>query len=174
MKLWSCAAQLTDLNLRMPWLLGFISMLHNGALTGPGKVGETDGVLDRLISHTIHTRMLNPALVPVILRTLRTTVFPNNSLGPPRQVPTEEEAKSIKSGCAVSLLALLPAQVASVFFATSQREIQLEHIEETLSCFEDSYLNKHLIYQVVELMIIRLVPELGSHGVEELYRQHMI
>jgi len=47
MKLWSCAAQLADLNLRMPWLLGFISMLHNGALTGPGKVGETDGVLDR-------------------------------------------------------------------------------------------------------------------------------
>jgi len=47
MKLWGCAAQIAKLNVRMPWLLGFISMLHYGALAGPGKVGETDGVLDR-------------------------------------------------------------------------------------------------------------------------------
>jgi hypothetical protein len=47
MSLWSCVAQLAELDVRMPWLLGFISMLHRGALLGPGRVGETDGVLDR-------------------------------------------------------------------------------------------------------------------------------
>jgi hypothetical protein len=47
MSLWSCAAQLAELDVRMPWLLGFISMLHRGALVGPGRVGETDGLLDR-------------------------------------------------------------------------------------------------------------------------------
>ncbi|CAO2653130.1 Nn.00g025410.m01.CDS01 [Neocucurbitaria sp. VM-36] len=47
MKLWSCASRLAELDIRMPWLLGFISMLHRGALVGPGRVGETDGVLDR-------------------------------------------------------------------------------------------------------------------------------
>ncbi|CAN9262188.1 unnamed protein product [Alternaria alternata] len=47
MGLWSCVAQLVELDVRMPWLLGFISMLHRGALAGPGRVGETDGVLDR-------------------------------------------------------------------------------------------------------------------------------
>ncbi|KAH6633175.1 PXA domain-containing protein [Boeremia exigua] len=47
MKLWSCAAQFVDLNVRMPWLTGFISILHCGALFGPGRVGDTDGVLDR-------------------------------------------------------------------------------------------------------------------------------
>jgi len=128
----------------------------------------------RFFSHAIHTRILNPALVPVILRALRAALFPNNSLGPPRQVPTEEEAKAIKSRCAISLLALLPVPVASAFFATPQRERQLEHIEEILSSFEDAYLNKHLIYQVVELIILRLAPELGSKGVEELYKEHMI
>lgn len=80
----------------------------------------------------------------------------------------------IKSRCAVSLLALLPVPVATVFFATSQRELQLQDIEETLSCFEDAYLNKHLIYQVVELIVLRLAPELGSQGVEELYVERMI
>jgi hypothetical protein len=47
MSLWSFVAQLAELDVRMPWLLGFISMLHRGALVGPGRVGETDGVLDR-------------------------------------------------------------------------------------------------------------------------------
>jgi hypothetical protein len=47
MRLWSCAAQFVELDIRMPWLTGFISMLHRGALSGPGRVGDTDGVLDR-------------------------------------------------------------------------------------------------------------------------------
>jgi hypothetical protein len=47
MALWSCAAQVVELDMRMPWLSGFTSMLHHGALVGPGRVGETDGVLDR-------------------------------------------------------------------------------------------------------------------------------
>ncbi|OAK99132.1 hypothetical protein IQ06DRAFT_223949 [Phaeosphaeriaceae sp. SRC1lsM3a] len=47
MKLWSCTAQLLELSARMPWLLGSISMLHWGLLAGPGKVGDTDGILDR-------------------------------------------------------------------------------------------------------------------------------
>lgn len=47
MRLWSCIAQLTELSVRMPWLLGSISMLHWGLLAGPGKVGDTDGILDR-------------------------------------------------------------------------------------------------------------------------------
>lgn len=47
MKLWSCASQLVELQTRMPWLSGFISMLQWGALEGPGKVGNIDGILDR-------------------------------------------------------------------------------------------------------------------------------
>jgi hypothetical protein len=47
MRLWSCIAQLAELSVRMPWLSGTISMLHWGLLAGPGKVGDTDGILDR-------------------------------------------------------------------------------------------------------------------------------
>jgi hypothetical protein len=47
MRLWSCIAQLAELRVRMPWLSGTISMLHWGLLAGPGKVGDTDGILDR-------------------------------------------------------------------------------------------------------------------------------
>jgi len=47
MKLWSCVSSLFDLNFRMPWLYGTISMLQWGALAGPGKLGNTDGMLDK-------------------------------------------------------------------------------------------------------------------------------
>ncbi|KAF2199263.1 hypothetical protein GQ43DRAFT_376663 [Delitschia confertaspora ATCC 74209] len=47
MKAWSCASRVVELELRMPWLSGLLSMLHWGVVSGPGRVGDTDGVLDR-------------------------------------------------------------------------------------------------------------------------------
>ncbi|KAG9191202.1 hypothetical protein G6011_09290 [Alternaria panax] len=168
MSLWSCVAQLVELHVRMPWLLGFISMLHRGALAGPGRVGETDGVLDRLLAHTFHTRILNPAFLPVALRTLRATLFPNNALGPPRQTPTGEETKAIKHCCAAALLDLVPPKVAAVFFASQVRDAQVRQVEDILGCLDDAYLNKHLVFQIVELIVLRLFPELGEQGVKDL------
>lgn len=171
MKLWSCASQLVELDWRMPWLSGLISMLHWGVLLGPGKVGDTDGVLDRFLSHTVQMRVLNPAFLPILLRTIRATLFPNNNLAPPRKPPTEEEARIIKCRCAATLLNLLPAKVAVVFFASDNRTTQLEQIEELLGCLDDAYLNKHFIFAIVELIILRLVPELGERGVQELLEE---
>ncbi|KAF7453229.1 PXA domain containing protein [Pyrenophora tritici-repentis] len=173
MALWSCAAQFAELDVRMPWLLGFISMLHHGALVGPGSVGDTDGVLDRFLSHTIHTRILNPAFLPVALRTLRATLFPSNTLGPPREMPTDEEAKVIKHRCAATLLDLVPSKVAAGFFASSEHEDQVRQIEDILSCLDDTYLNKHFVFQVVELIVLRLFPELGDQGVKDLLEERI-
>ncbi|XP_014560694.1 hypothetical protein COCVIDRAFT_88854 [Bipolaris victoriae FI3] len=173
MALWSCAAQVVELDSRMPWLSGFTSMLHRGALVGPGRVGETDGVLDRFLSHTIHTRILNPAFLPVALRTFRATIFPNNTLGPPRQMPTDEEIKTIKHCCAATLLNLVPAKVAATFFASDEREAQTQQIEDVLGCLDDTYLNKHLIFQIVELIVLRLFPELGEQSVKDLLEERI-
>jgi len=118
-------------------------------------------------------RVLNPAFLPVVLRTLRATLFPNNALGPPRQIPSVEEVKKIKGRCAESVLNLLPRKVAATFFASPERDIQLGQVMETLSCLDDAYLNKHLIYQIVELIVLRLAPELGDRGVQELLEERM-
>ncbi|KAF2824988.1 hypothetical protein CC86DRAFT_326355 [Ophiobolus disseminans] len=174
MRLWSCMAQLAGLSVHMPWLSGSISMLHWGLLAGPGKVGDTDGILDRFLSHTVHKRILNPTFLPAILRTLRATLFPNNALGPPRQPPSDDAAREIKRRCAASVLNLVPAKVAARYFAAQDRETQLARVEEVLSCLDDSYLNKHLIFQIVELFILRLVPELGERGVRELMEERSV
>jgi hypothetical protein len=47
MKIWSCVSTLLDLEARMPWLYATISMLQWGAITGPGELGSTDGMIDK-------------------------------------------------------------------------------------------------------------------------------
>ena len=47
MKIWSCVSSLLDLEARMPWLCATISMLQWGAITGPGELGGTDGMIDK-------------------------------------------------------------------------------------------------------------------------------
>jgi hypothetical protein len=130
-------------------------------------------VLSRLLSHTIRTRILNPTSLPATFRTLRTTIFPNNGLGPPREIPSEEETKEIKRQCAASLLNLLPPKVAATFFASHNRVAQHKQVEEILDCLDDTYLNKHLIFQIVELIVLRLVPELGQQGVQDLMEERI-
>ncbi|KAF2738707.1 hypothetical protein EJ04DRAFT_428286, partial [Polyplosphaeria fusca] len=125
----------------------------------------------RFLSHSVQTRVLNPAFLPMMLRTIRATVFPNNTLGPPRTTPTAEEAKAIKRRCAATLLDLVPAKVAAAFSASSNPYAQIRQVEELLDSLDDSYLNKHLIYQIVELLVVRLVPELGERGVQELLEE---
>lgn len=127
----------------------------------------------RFLSHTMQMRVLNPAFLPILLRTIRATVFPNNALGPARKPPTAEEAKAIKQCCAVSLLRLLPPKVATIFFASEDRHVQLAQVEEILDCLDDAYLNKHLLFQIVELMVLRLMPELGERGVSELLEERL-
>ena len=121
----------------------------------------------------MQTRVLNPAFLPKLLRTLRATLFPNNGLAPPRQPPSDEEAKEIKRRCAATLLGLLPTTVASAFFANKNRVDHLRQVEGLLDCLDDAYLNKHLIFAIVELIVLRLVPELGERGVQALLEERL-
>lgn len=47
MRIWSLAWNLADLADRMPWLTGSLSFLQYQLLAGVGRVGATDGLLDR-------------------------------------------------------------------------------------------------------------------------------
>jgi hypothetical protein len=127
----------------------------------------------RLLSYIIQRRILNPSSLPVLLRTIRATLFPNNTLGPPRPPPTDEETTAIKRRCAASLLGLVPPKLAAVYFASQKSDVRLAAIEEILGCLDDAYLNKHLVFQIIELIILRLLPELGEQGVRELMEERI-
>jgi mitochondrial splicing suppressor protein 51 len=46
-KLWSCVANLLELDARMPWLHGALSMLQWTAIRGPGRLAGYNGIVDR-------------------------------------------------------------------------------------------------------------------------------
>lgn len=149
-------------------LIAYIAPIKGTSFT---KVQRTNHSPPRFLSHLIHARILNPALLPVVLRTVRAALFPNNGMGPPRQIPTDQETKEIKRRCAASLLSLLPPRVATTFFATDSKVAQHQQVEEILECLEDAYLNKHLIFQILELIVLRLVPELELQGIQDLMEE---
>jgi hypothetical protein len=47
MSVWAMVGRILDLDIRMPWLSGLFSLSHHIAMYGPGRVGDTDGALDR-------------------------------------------------------------------------------------------------------------------------------
>ena len=53
------------------------------------------------------------------------------------------------------------------------REAQLADIEGTLNIFGNQYMNKHLLYSLVELVIVRLVPEMREKSVQELLEERI-
>lgn len=52
--------------------------------------------------------------------------------------------------------------------AAREEERMLCEIEDVLDVFGDEYLNRHLGMAVVELVLVRLVPEMGERGVRAL------
>jgi hypothetical protein len=46
-KIWPALSNLVQLDIRMPWLLGLLSMIQWMAVAGPGRVGGVGGILDR-------------------------------------------------------------------------------------------------------------------------------
>jgi hypothetical protein len=49
----------------------------------------------------------------------------------------------------------------------------LSQVEEVLDVFGDPYANKHLVFSLIELVVVRLVPEMGVVGVRELMERRV-
>lgn len=44
---------------------------------------------------------------------------------------------------------------------------------DILDVFSDPYCNKHLMYSALELILVRLMPELGEQGIAELWEERL-
>ncbi|KAJ6005533.1 hypothetical protein N7451_003477 [Penicillium sp. IBT 35674x] len=75
----SMASQLLGTSRRMPWLSGLLALIQHLILAGPGRIGDTDGVLDRFLRETIEEYVLPPTLLPNLLLATRTALFPANA-----------------------------------------------------------------------------------------------
>ncbi|RYP32269.1 hypothetical protein DL767_005320 [Monosporascus sp. MG133] len=119
--IWSCVANLLELDVRMPWLTGALSMGQWAAMRGPGRLAGLNGGLDRLLSHYIHVHILDPAHLPPLLRSIRAAVFPNNAPGAPGLTApsSDKELASLRRRCAKAFWALMPKGVGKLYYGSS-------------------------------------------------------
>ncbi|KAK0722378.1 hypothetical protein B0T26DRAFT_702504, partial [Lasiosphaeria miniovina] len=71
-------------------------------------------------------------------------------------------------------VAVIKGQEAEVVGAAQDGEWALQDIEAgILDVFSDAYCNKHLMYSVVELLLVRLLPEIAENGVVNLWAERL-
>ncbi|KAF7197094.1 hypothetical protein HII31_01519 [Pseudocercospora fuligena] len=112
------------------------------------------------MSLTIQERLLRASWLPSVLRAARVAVFPDNALAPARIPPTSDEAADIRRECAHTIVDTIPALVRASLFATKDRDLMREDVATELDLLADAYINKHLIVSIIELLVVRLFPEL--------------
>ncbi|KAK1983713.1 hypothetical protein LZ30DRAFT_587866, partial [Colletotrichum cereale] len=54
-----------------------------------------------------------------------------------------------------------------------QQQMLSEIEQGILDVFSDEYCNKHLVYSILELILVRLMPELAEKGVVELWEERL-
>ncbi|KAF9248659.1 hypothetical protein LCP9604111_4898 [Penicillium roqueforti] len=90
-RMYAMISQILGLSWRTPWLSGLLALSQYLILAGPGRVGATDGILDRwdmkplarmlrrFLRETIEEYVLTPTLLPNLLIVTRTALFPANT-----------------------------------------------------------------------------------------------
>ena len=68
---------------------------------------------------------------------------------------------------------MLPSPVCRLVFGTEDTEGWVSEIAGELDVWGDGYLNKHLGYALLELVVVRVLPELAEKGPEELLRARL-
>jgi hypothetical protein len=114
----------------------------------------------------IDERLSRPDLLPSVLQATRSALFPNNALAAARLPPTAAEMVEIKRDCAETIVQTIPMVVRSQFFATKDQDLMRQDVEGILDLFSDAYINKHLIVSAVELIVVRLFPEIAENTLE--------
>lgn len=132
----------------------------------------------RSLSHGIQT-LLNPSNLPPLLLTLRASLFPNNAPGSSTLRPpsSHTELLSLRRRTAAHLSSLVPPRLYALYFSARppwrDGDVDASQLEDVLDLFGDEYCNKHLMYGVLELVLVRLMPELSERRVGELMAERL-
>jgi hypothetical protein len=88
-------------------------------------------------------------------------LFPANTFprGPKRVPPSRDESEQLKRKAADAILGGIPKPVRRVYFASDDDDKQLEVVLGWLDLLSDGYLNRHLVFGILELIVVRIMPE---------------
>lgn len=112
-----------------------------------------------------------------MLRLTRQTLFPGSCIpSSSTPVPSEVQIRQIRDQCAINLSSLIPRHVQDSIWKSQNKQTEGDdemsamnaEIAHELDIWSDAYLNKHVAYSILELLLVRVMPELGEERVSEL------
>ncbi|KAF8418218.1 PXA domain-containing protein [Tirmania nivea] len=160
-------SNLLRLDSNQPWLKGNLLLVLS-----PFAIQPAGSLIDSLLSDLFKAHIASPDLVVKVLASARAALFPNGAMGPPRPYPTAVEQDAIREAAMQALLDKIPTVIKRHYFGTEQWEWR-SVIDGYLDILKEREVNKHLIYQVLELVVVRLVPELEEVEVRKLMRERI-
>ena len=92
---------------------------------------------------------------------------------PPRIPPTPSEAIEIRRTAEFAALNALPRIIRKLLLGTEEQQ-QNENMSELFDLLGRKECNKHLLMFLIDLMVVRLIPELTEMSPKELYDWRML
>ncbi|XP_057553086.1 sorting nexin-25 isoform X2 [Hippopotamus amphibius kiboko] len=93
------------------------------------------------------------------INVFRDAFWPNGKLAPPNTIPSEEQSQETKQRAQQKLLENIPDTLQSLVGQQNARH----GIIKIFNALQETRANKHLLYVLMELLIIELCPELRTH-----------
>jgi hypothetical protein len=121
------------------------------ALLAPLTRGKLGIVANSLVSRFLTNTLRREDFVAKVLQTARNALFPSGYMGPPRVVPTEGEQQVLRA----RVLEHINKKLGRFAPAGS------DSLELLLSVFDDARINKYLVFNLFELLILEAFPELA-------------
>ncbi|KAK9479347.1 PXA domain-containing protein [Lipomyces japonicus] len=158
--LFPTVVRLLNLQSRQPWLMATIELLTLPLVSLP-----PGSLVDRLLSHFFRKYVLTSQFACSVLVISRQTLFPNNGpMAPPRIYPSVEEKQQILKQVQKNILRAIPVKIRKQVLGDDA----IRGVEELLSPFDNKFANKHLLFFLVDMIIIKILPELAEQTPEEL------
>ncbi|KAL7267465.1 hypothetical protein RUND412_009949 [Rhizina undulata] len=158
-----------------PWLFGNLRLLSKPFQSRSSTPGS---LLDDLLSRSFREKILSPTTLITALRLSRAALFPGNAQAPAKPVPSIKEQARIRKACEEAVLDAIPEVVKKMYFGSASgsdggmeigREERLRVVgREYLDVFGNHRINRHLVLNLLDLIVGRVLPELLDEGPGEL------
>ncbi|KAL1925276.1 uncharacterized protein VTP21DRAFT_159 [Calcarisporiella thermophila] len=120
------------------------------------------GLVDRVLAQFLQ-HILSVDRLTYYIQLLRESLWPNGVRAPPPVLPTEEERRLRQIEAELKLLVALPGPFKRLLGEDITE--QLKAVHHALAPFQrNKFVNKHLIYLVLDLIISRIAPELARNN----------
>ncbi|XP_022086183.1 sorting nexin-25-like isoform X2 [Acanthaster planci] len=113
------------------------------------------GTINKQLRETVEWIVSEPMIIYYI-RTLQETIWPKGKLAPAQPLPSKEECDKMKKKAREKFLQYVPDFLQSLLGKTNSRLGAIKVFE----AFQDTRTNKHLLYNLIELLLIEVCPEL--------------